>query len=58
MVVQGKSPTMEMLSDWGTSNCTVADLMEILIRHKLFAAVSVLLPDYKISRMDKRTYRT
>ncbi|KAI7811716.1 interleukin-1 receptor-associated kinase 4 [Triplophysa rosa] len=52
VVVQGKSPTIEMLSDWGTTNCTVADLMEILIRHKLFAAVSVLLPDYKISSTD------
>ncbi|KAI2648666.1 Interleukin-1 receptor-associated kinase 4 [Labeo rohita] len=48
VVLQGKSPTMEMLFDWGTTNCTVGDLVEILIRHQLFAAVSVLLPDHKI----------
>lgn len=49
-VLQGKSPTMEMLFDWGTTNCTVGDLVEILIRHQLFAAVSVLLPDDEICR--------
>lgn len=53
VVLQGKSPTIEMLSDWGTTNCTVGDLVEILITHKLFAAVSILLPDYKISQIDK-----
>jgi len=47
-VLQGKSPTMEMLFDWGTTNCTVGDLVEILVRHQLFAAVSVLLPDDQI----------
>lgn len=47
-VLQGKSPTMEMLFDWGTTNCTVGDLVEILVRHQLFAAVSVLLPEDKI----------
>ncbi|XP_055047609.2 interleukin-1 receptor-associated kinase 4 [Misgurnus anguillicaudatus] len=51
-VLQGKSPTTEMLFDWGTTNCTVRDLVEILIRHELFAAVSVLLPD-KICQLDK-----
>ncbi|XP_073687446.1 interleukin-1 receptor-associated kinase 4-like [Garra rufa] len=48
VVLQGKSPTMEMLFDWGTTNCTVGDLVEILLRHQLFAAVSVLLPDHEI----------
>ncbi|XP_051978505.1 interleukin-1 receptor-associated kinase 4 [Xyrauchen texanus] len=48
-VVQGKSPTTEMLFDWGTSNCTVGDLVKILTRHKLFAAVSVLLPDSSVA---------
>ncbi|KAG1938326.1 interleukin-1 receptor-associated kinase 4 isoform X2 [Pimephales promelas] len=47
-VLQGKSPTMEMLFDWGTTNCTVGDLVEILVRHQLFAAVSVLLPEDQI----------
>ncbi|KAK7121164.1 hypothetical protein R3I93_022300 [Phoxinus phoxinus] len=46
-VLQGKSPTMEMLFDWGTTNCTVGDLVEILTRHQLFSAVSVLLPEDK-----------
>ncbi|XP_056108559.1 interleukin-1 receptor-associated kinase 4 [Rhinichthys klamathensis goyatoka] len=47
-VLQGKSPTMEMLFDWGTTNCTVGDLVEILVRHQLFAAISVLLPEDQI----------
>lgn len=46
VVLQGKSPTMEMLFDWGTTDCTVGDLVEILLRHQLLAAVSVLLPDH------------
>ncbi|XP_056307222.1 interleukin-1 receptor-associated kinase 4 [Danio aesculapii] len=47
-VLQGKSPTMEMLFDWGTSDCTVGDLVQILIRHQLFAAVTVLLPNHSV----------
>lgn len=47
-VLQGKSPTMELLFDWGTSDCTVGDLVELLIRHQLFAAVTVLLPDHSV----------
>lgn len=50
VVLRGESPTLEMLSDWGTTNCTVGDLLDILIRHKLFAAVTVLLPDYKTDK--------
>ncbi len=46
MVLQGKSPTMEMLFDWGTTDCSVGDLVEILLRHQLLAAVSVLLPNH------------
>ncbi|XP_066523376.1 interleukin-1 receptor-associated kinase 4 [Hoplias malabaricus] len=45
LVFQGKSPTVELLYDWGTTNSTVGELVEILVRHKLFAAASVLLPD-------------
>ncbi|XP_032379467.1 interleukin-1 receptor-associated kinase 4 isoform X2 [Etheostoma spectabile] len=44
LVAQGKSPTVELLSDWGTSNSTVGELVEILKSHKLLAAASVLLP--------------
>ncbi|XP_016371213.1 interleukin-1 receptor-associated kinase 4 isoform X2 [Sinocyclocheilus rhinocerous] len=50
VVLQGKSPTMEMLFDWGTTDCTVGDLVEILLRHQLLAAVSVLLPDHSSCR--------
>ncbi|XP_053497453.1 interleukin-1 receptor-associated kinase 4 [Ictalurus furcatus] len=45
LVTQGKSPTVELLYDWGTTNCTVGELVEILIRHKLIAPARVLLPD-------------
>ncbi|KAF5907580.1 interleukin-1 receptor-associated kinase 4, partial [Clarias magur] len=45
LVAQGKSPTVELLYDWGTTNCTVGELVEILIKHKLFAPARVLLPD-------------
>lgn len=48
VVLQGKSPTMEMLFDWGTTDCSVGDLVEILLRHQLLAAVSVLLPDHSL----------
>ncbi|XP_047452233.1 interleukin-1 receptor-associated kinase 4 [Mugil cephalus] len=44
LVAQGKSPTVELLNDWGTSNCTVGELVDILKSHKLLAAASVLLP--------------
>ncbi|XP_054475277.1 interleukin-1 receptor-associated kinase 4 isoform X2 [Anoplopoma fimbria] len=45
LVAQGKSPTVELLVDWGTSNSTVGELVDILKSHKLFAAASVLLPE-------------
>ncbi|XP_026774973.3 interleukin-1 receptor-associated kinase 4 [Pangasianodon hypophthalmus] len=45
LVAQGKSPTVELLYDWGTTNCTVGELVDILIRHKLLAPARVLLPD-------------
>ncbi|XP_049429233.1 interleukin-1 receptor-associated kinase 4 [Epinephelus fuscoguttatus] len=44
VVAQGKSPTVELLADWGTSNSTVGELVDILKSHKLLAAASVLLP--------------
>ncbi|KAL7401750.1 hypothetical protein ABVT39_004305 [Epinephelus coioides] len=44
VVAQGKSPTVELLADWGTSNSTVGELVDILRSHKLLAAASVLLP--------------
>ncbi|NP_001281143.1 interleukin-1 receptor-associated kinase 4 [Cynoglossus semilaevis] len=45
VVAQRKSPTMELLNDWGTTNSTVGDLVDILRSLKLFAAASLLLPD-------------
>ncbi|KAM6927091.1 interleukin-1 receptor-associated kinase 4 isoform 3-T3 [Lycodopsis pacificus] len=45
LVAQGKSPTLELLVDWGTTNSTVGELVDILKSHKLLAAASVLLPD-------------
>ncbi|XP_070686217.1 interleukin-1 receptor-associated kinase 4 isoform X2 [Pempheris klunzingeri] len=46
LVVQGKSPTLELLADWGTTNSTVGELVDILRSHKLLAAASVLLPGF------------
>ncbi|XP_029952188.1 interleukin-1 receptor-associated kinase 4 isoform X2 [Salarias fasciatus] len=45
LVAQGKSPTQELLDDWGTSNSTVGELVDILKSHQLLAAASVLLPE-------------
>lgn len=45
LVAQGGSPTVELLRDWGTTNSTVGELVNILKSHKLLAAASVLLPD-------------
>nr|XP_046250103.1 interleukin-1 receptor-associated kinase 4 isoform X2 [Scatophagus argus] len=44
LVAQGKSPTVELLADWGTTNSTVGELVDILKSHKLLAAASLLLP--------------
>ncbi|XP_050180447.1 interleukin-1 receptor-associated kinase 4 isoform X3 [Myiozetetes cayanensis] len=44
-VQMGKSPTCELLFDWGTTNCTVADLVDLLIRNQFLAPASLLLPE-------------
>ncbi|XP_072291856.1 interleukin-1 receptor-associated kinase 4 [Eucyclogobius newberryi] len=44
-IPRGKSPTMELLNDWGTTNCTVRDLVDILKSQQLLAAASLLLPE-------------
>ncbi|XP_038136360.1 interleukin-1 receptor-associated kinase 4 [Cyprinodon tularosa] len=49
LVAQGKSPTVELLNDWGTSNCTVGELVDILKSHSLLAAACLLLPEEKYS---------
>ncbi|KAF3855075.1 hypothetical protein F7725_023130 [Dissostichus mawsoni] len=45
LVAQGESPTVALLADWGTTNSTVGELVDILKSHKLLAAASILLPD-------------
>ncbi|XP_062402694.1 interleukin-1 receptor-associated kinase 4 [Sardina pilchardus] len=45
LIAKGKSPTVELLYDWGTTNATVGELVDLLKKHKLFAPAAVLLPD-------------
>ncbi|CAJ1056274.1 interleukin-1 receptor-associated kinase 4 [Xyrichtys novacula] len=45
LIVQGKSPTVELLTDWGTTNSTVGELVDILLSNKLLAAAGLLIPD-------------
>ena len=40
----GKSPTCELLFDWGTTNCTVGALVDLLVQIELFAPATLLLP--------------
>uniref|UniRef100_A0A3B4AAQ4 Interleukin-1 receptor-associated kinase 4 n=1 Tax=Periophthalmus magnuspinnatus TaxID=409849 RepID=A0A3B4AAQ4_9GOBI len=51
LLQQGKSPTIELLNDWGTTNCTVRDLVDILKSQQLLAAASLLLPE-EVSKID------
>uniref|UniRef100_A0A8C5PGL9 non-specific serine/threonine protein kinase n=1 Tax=Leptobrachium leishanense TaxID=445787 RepID=A0A8C5PGL9_9ANUR len=46
-VQKGKSPTCELLCDWGTTNCTVQDLADLLVKHQFLSAASLLLKDLK-----------
>ncbi|XP_055973816.1 interleukin-1 receptor-associated kinase 4 isoform X2 [Sorex fumeus] len=45
LLQMGKSPTSELLFDWGTTNCTVGDLFDLLVQNEFFAPASLLLPD-------------
>lgn len=40
---------MELLNDWGTSNCTVQDLVDILKSQRLLAAACLLSPEEVLS---------
>ncbi|KAB0363801.1 hypothetical protein FD754_007957, partial [Muntiacus muntjak] len=40
-----KKPPYELLFDWGTTNCTVGDLVDILVQNEFFAPATILLPD-------------
>ncbi|XP_069048470.1 interleukin-1 receptor-associated kinase 4 isoform X1 [Lepisosteus oculatus] len=44
----GKSPTSELLYDWGTTNCTVGDLVDILVQNQLLSSASLLLPGFPV----------
>ncbi|XP_073476047.1 interleukin-1 receptor-associated kinase 4 [Aquarana catesbeiana] len=44
-IQKGKSPTQELLYDWGTTNCTVRDLANLLRKKNFLTAASVLLND-------------
>ncbi|KAM9390120.1 interleukin-1 receptor-associated kinase 4 [Phaethornis superciliosus] len=44
-VQMGKSPTCELLYDWGTTNCTVGDLVDLLMRNQFLAPARLLLPE-------------
>ncbi|KAG8439749.1 hypothetical protein GDO86_005791 [Hymenochirus boettgeri] len=52
-VRMGKSPTCELLYDWGTTNCTVHDLSNLLLKNDFIAAALYLLPDFKHSDLDE-----
>ncbi|XP_012874289.1 PREDICTED: interleukin-1 receptor-associated kinase 4 isoform X1 [Dipodomys ordii] len=45
LLQSGKSPTSELLFDWGTTNCTVGELVDLLVQNEFFAPASLLLPD-------------
>ncbi|CAH2278004.1 interleukin-1 receptor-associated kinase 4 [Pelobates cultripes] len=45
IIQKGKSPTCELLCDWGTTNCTVGELTDLLVKHHFLAAAALLLPD-------------
>ncbi|CAG5957759.1 unnamed protein product [Menidia menidia] len=49
LLAQGKSPTVELLNDWGTTNSTVGELVDILRSHSLMAAADILLPEQPLS---------
>ncbi|XP_069084932.1 interleukin-1 receptor-associated kinase 4 [Pleurodeles waltl] len=54
----GKSPTCELLHDWGTTNCTVSDLVDLLDRNHFVAAARLLIPDqmYSLKDADDKSY--
>ncbi|KAG8542307.1 hypothetical protein GDO81_026985, partial [Engystomops pustulosus] len=41
VIQKGKSPTYELLYDWGTTNCTVQDLTDLLRRNEFLTAASI-----------------
>ncbi|XP_037307581.2 interleukin-1 receptor-associated kinase 4 isoform X2 [Pungitius pungitius] len=54
LAAQGKSPTVELLVDWGTTNSTVGELVCILRSHKLLAAASLLMPEQEAASPEPR----
>ncbi|KAJ3596475.1 hypothetical protein NHX12_002882 [Muraenolepis orangiensis] len=49
LVGQGKSPTIELLTNWGTTNATVGELVGILRASGLLAPAALLLPEPVLS---------
>ncbi|XP_063783413.1 interleukin-1 receptor-associated kinase 4 [Pseudophryne corroboree] len=47
IIQKGKSPTHELLYDWGTTNCTVHDLTDLLMRNGFLAAASLFPHEQK-----------
>ncbi|XP_028666572.1 interleukin-1 receptor-associated kinase 4 [Erpetoichthys calabaricus] len=45
LLAMGKSPTIELLHDWGTTNCTVSELVDILLSNHFIAPANLLIPD-------------
>ncbi|XP_069760019.1 interleukin-1 receptor-associated kinase 4-like isoform X4 [Narcine bancroftii] len=45
VVQMGRSPTTELLCDWGTTNTTIHELVQILVQNNFLAAASLLLPE-------------
>lgn len=54
VIQKGKSPTHELLYDWGTTNCTVQDLTDLLRRNE-FLTVASLFPYEPTSSPSCRT---
>ncbi|CAM9875115.1 unnamed protein product [Lampetra planeri] len=49
VVQAGRSPTMELLNDWGTQNCTVGNLVDLLVKLEFYNAADQLLPSASLT---------
>uniref|UniRef100_S4R4V7 Interleukin-1 receptor-associated kinase 4 n=1 Tax=Petromyzon marinus TaxID=7757 RepID=S4R4V7_PETMA len=49
VVQAGRSPTMELLNDWGTQNCTVGNLVDLLVKLEFYNAADQLLPSASLN---------
>lgn len=51
---RGKSPTEQLISDWGTSNATVQDLVKILEELDILSCIDILLPEYNAEKEEQQ----